>query len=77
MKFSENWLRSYVNPPHSSDELAHALTMVGIEVESVEPVAAIFENVVVAEVISIEKHPSADKLKVCSVKTGRGEEDIL
>ncbi len=77
MKFSENWLRSYVNPPHSSDELAHALTMVGIEVESVEPVAAIFDKVVVAEVISIEEHPSADKLKVCSVKTGGREEDIL
>ncbi len=70
MKFSENWLRSFVNPPLSSDELAHTLTMAGIEVESIEPVAAIFDKVVVAEVLSVEKHPEADRLKVCSVNTG-------
>jgi len=77
MKFSENWLRSYVNPPHSSDELAHVLTMAGIEVESVEPVAAVFDKVVVAEVLSIEKHPTADRLKVCNVRTGKTAEDLL
>lgn len=77
MKFSENWLRSYVNPPHSSDELAHVLTMAGIEVESVEPVAAAFDKVVVAEVLSVEKHPTADRLKVCNVRTGKAAEDLL
>jgi phenylalanyl-tRNA synthetase beta chain len=77
MKFSENWLRSFVNPPHSSDELAHALTMAGIEVENIEPVAATFDSVVVAEVLSIEKHPTADRLKVCGVKAGKTEEDLL
>jgi phenylalanyl-tRNA synthetase beta chain len=77
MKFSENWLRSFVNPPHRTDELAHALTMAGIEVENVEPVAALFDGVVVAEVLSVEKHPTADRLKVCSVKSGKTEEDLL
>ncbi|AEJ00707.1 Phenylalanyl-tRNA synthetase beta chain [Nitrosomonas sp. Is79A3] len=77
MKFSENWLRSFVNPPHSSDELAHVLTMAGIEVESVEPVAAAFDKVVVAEVLSVEKHPTADRLKVCNVRTGKTAEDLL
>ncbi|MBK7493376.1 MAG: phenylalanine--tRNA ligase subunit beta [Nitrosomonas sp.] len=77
MKFSENWLRSFVNPPLSSTELAHALTMAGIEVESIEPVAATFDKVIVAEVLAVEKHPEADRLKVCKVKTGRAEEDVL
>lgn len=77
MKFSENWLRSFVNPPHSSEELAHALTMAGIEVESIEPVAAVFDKVVVAEVLSLEKHPAADRLRICSVRTGEAEEDVL
>ena len=77
MKFSENWLRNFVNPPHSSDELAHVLTMAGIEVESIEPVAAAFDKVVVAEVLSVEKHPTADRLKVCNVKIGKAAEEIL
>lgn len=77
MKFSENWLRTFVNPPCSSNELAHALTMAGIEVESIQPVAAIFDNVVVAEVLSVEKHPTADRLKVCNVKTGKADTDLL
>ncbi|MBS0298478.1 MAG: phenylalanine--tRNA ligase subunit beta [Proteobacteria bacterium] len=76
MKFSENWLRSFVNPPLSSDELAHALTMAGIEVESIEPVAAVFDKVIVAEVLTVEKHPEADRLKVCSVNTGKAGETL-
>ncbi|MDE2388348.1 MAG: phenylalanine--tRNA ligase subunit beta [Betaproteobacteria bacterium] len=70
MKFSENWLRNFVNPPLSSNELAHVVTMAGIEVESIEPVAAVFDKVVVAKVLAVEKHPEADRLKVCSVNTG-------
>ncbi|SFE77527.1 phenylalanine--tRNA ligase subunit beta [Nitrosomonas sp. Nm166] len=77
MKFSENWLRTFVNSPCSSNELAQALTMAGIEVESVQPVASLFDKVVVAEVLSVEKHPTADRLKVCNVKTGKTEEDLL
>ncbi|MDP1559342.1 MAG: phenylalanine--tRNA ligase subunit beta [Nitrosomonas sp.] len=67
MKFSENWLRTLVNPPFSSDELAHLLTMAGLEVESIEPVASVFDKVVVAEVLSVEKHPAADRLNICLV----------
>ena len=77
MKFSESWLRSFVNPSLTSDELAHALTMAGIEVESVETVASVFDKVVVAEVLSVEKHPSADRLKVCLVRASETENDLL
>src|SRR5687768_15600905 len=68
MKFSENWLRTFVNPPLSTRDLAHALTMAGLEVESIEPVAPAFDKIVVAEVLSVQKHPDADHLQVCEVK---------
>ncbi len=70
MKFSENWLRTFVNPPLSTSDLAHMLTMAGLEVEAVEPVAPAFERVVVAEVLSVQKHPDADRLNVCQVDAG-------
>lgn len=70
MKFSENWLRTFVNPPLASRALADALTMSGVEVELVEPVAPAFDNVVVAEVLEVQKHPAADRLTVCSVSAG-------
>lgn len=73
MKFSENWLRTLVNPPCSGDELAHLLTMAGLEVEGFEPVAPEFDGVVVAEVLLVEKHPMADRLNVCLVDTGAEE----
>lgn len=73
MKFSENWLRTLVNPPCSGDELAYLLTMAGLEVESLEPVAPDFNKVVVAEVLSVEKHPTADRLNICFVDTGLEE----
>jgi phenylalanyl-tRNA synthetase beta chain len=70
MKFSENWLRSYVNPSLTSEALAHALTMAGLEVEALEPVAPPFDKVVVGEVKSLTKHPDADRLNVCLVEVG-------
>ncbi|KAF0812615.1 Phenylalanine--tRNA ligase beta subunit [Andreprevotia sp. IGB-42] len=70
MKFSEQWLRSWVNPALSSDELAHLLTMAGLEVEENEAAAPAFSNVFVAEVLSVSKHPDADRLNVCSVNVG-------
>jgi phenylalanyl-tRNA synthetase beta chain len=73
MKFSENWLRAYVNPDLDSDRLAHALTMAGLEVEALESVAPPFDKVVVGEVLSLEKHPDADRLNVCRVDIGAGE----
>ncbi|RKZ86053.1 MAG: phenylalanine--tRNA ligase subunit beta [Candidatus Parabeggiatoa sp. nov. 1] len=73
MKFSENWLREWVNPPISTDELVKQLTMAGLEVDSVEPVAAKFNKVVVGEVIEVEPHPDAKKLSVCQVRVGEEE----
>jgi phenylalanyl-tRNA synthetase beta chain len=70
MKFSETWLRTFVDPPLSTEELAHALTMAGLEVEMIEPLAPAFTGVVVAEVLSVEKHPGGDRLHVCQVNAG-------
>lgn len=72
MQFSENWLRTMVDPKMTSDELAHLLTMSGLEVEEVEAVAPPFSNVVVAEVLEVVRHPNADRLNVCKVDAGTG-----
>lgn len=73
MQFSENWLRSMVNPDLDSAALAKLLTMSGLEVEETETVAPPFTNVVVAQVVSLAKHPNADRLNVCQVDVGTGE----
>lgn len=70
MKFSEQWLRSWVNPDVSRDELVARLSMVGLEVDAVIPVAGQFSGVVVGEILSAEQHPDADKLRVCQVSNG-------
>jgi len=67
----ESWLRSLCNPRLSGRELADKLTMAGVEVEAYEPVGPKFANVVVGEVLSVERHPNADKLTVCKVKAGK------
>ncbi len=72
MQFSENWLRTMVNPDMSPDELAHLLTMSGLEVEEVDPVAPPFSHIVVAKVLDVAKHPNADRLTVCQVDAGTG-----
>jgi phenylalanyl-tRNA synthetase beta chain len=72
MQFSENWLRTMVNPTMTSDELSHLLTMSGLEVEEVEPVAPPFSNVVVGKVLEVAKHPNADRLNVCQVDVNTG-----
>lgn len=71
MKFSENWLRHFVDLPSNGDALAGVLMMSGLDVEAVEAAAPAFSGVIVAEVSAIEKHPSADRLQVCKVNTGR------
>jgi phenylalanyl-tRNA synthetase beta chain len=73
MKISETWLRTYVNPALSTEELVAQITMAGLEVDAVEPVAAQFSGVVVGEVVEMEKHPDADKLNVCRVNVGETE----
>ncbi|MET0267154.1 MAG: phenylalanine--tRNA ligase subunit beta [Duganella sp.] len=72
MQFSESWLRTMVDPKMTSDQLAHLLTMSGLEVEEVEPVAPPFSNVVVGHVREMAKHPDADRLNVCQVDVGTG-----
>lgn len=71
MKFSEQWLRSWVSPQVSRDELVARLSMVGLEVDAVIPVAGAFSGVVVGEVLATEQHPDADKLRVCQVSNGQ------
>lgn len=73
MQFSEHWLREFVNPPLTSAELAHSLTMAGLEVEALQNVAPVFSGVVVAQVLAVDKHPDADKLKLCRVDAGQGD----
>ena len=70
MKFSEQWLRGWVNPQVGRDELVARLSMAGLEVDSVSPAAGVFSGVVVGEVLSTEQHPDADKLRVCQVSNG-------
>jgi hypothetical protein len=72
MKFSESWLRTFVNPTLSGEEFSHLLTMAGLEVEEEETVAPPFNDVVVAQVLEVNKHPDADRLNVCRVDIGDG-----
>lgn len=72
MQFPESWLRALVNPNINTDELSHRLTMAGLEVEEVNPVAPDFSGIVVAKILSAEQHPNADKLRVCQVDAGTG-----
>ncbi len=73
MQISEAWLRELVNPPVATEELVEQLTMAGLEVDSVESAAAEFSGVVVGEVVSMEQHSNADKLRVCQVAVGEAE----
>ncbi|TCW30311.1 phenylalanine--tRNA ligase subunit beta [Gulbenkiania mobilis] len=73
MQFSEQWLRSWVNPSLSTDELSYLLTMAGLEVEEVTAAAPAFSGVVVAEVKEVVKHENADRLRVTKVDAGTGE----
>jgi phenylalanyl-tRNA synthetase beta chain len=71
MQVSEAWLREWSNPAVDTASLVDQLTMAGLEVDAVEPVAAAFNGVVVAEVLSMEQHPNADKLRICQVNVGQ------
>jgi len=73
MKFSEKWLRTLVNPPLDTSELAHRLTMIGHEVDAVDAYGEGLIGVIVGEVLSFSKHPDADRLNVCQVAVGDGE----
>jgi phenylalanyl-tRNA synthetase beta chain len=72
MQFPESWLRSFCNPDLNTQQLADLLTMAGLEVEELQPVAPAFTGVVVAQVLEVAKHPDADRLNVCKVDAGTG-----
>src|SRR5579859_473041 len=77
MKVTLNWLKQYVDFDWSADELSERLTMLGIEVEGVQKLGGEFEGIVVAQVITRDKHPNADKLSLCRVNDGKGERQIV
>ncbi|HEY7772135.1 MAG TPA: phenylalanine--tRNA ligase subunit beta [Marinagarivorans sp.] len=68
MKISESWLREWVNPQIDTDALVAQVTMAGLEVDAVEPVAGEFSGVVVGKIVAVEQHPDAEKLRVCQVE---------
>jgi phenylalanyl-tRNA synthetase beta chain len=72
MQFPESWLREFCNPPLSTQQLADTLTMAGLEVEELQPVAPPFSKVVVGEIKEAVQHPNADRLRVCQVDVGQG-----
>jgi phenylalanyl-tRNA synthetase beta chain len=73
MQFSESWLRTFCNPAISTAQLAETLTMAGLEVEELKPVAPPFTHIVVGEIKEAEQHPNADRLRVCKVDVGQTE----
>ncbi|GAA0763190.1 phenylalanine--tRNA ligase subunit beta [Ideonella azotifigens] len=75
MQFPESWLREFCNPPVNTEELARLLTMAGLEVEELRPVAPAFHGIVVAEIVEAEQHPNADRLRVCRVDAGPHSKD--
>ena len=73
MQFPESWLREFCNPPLTTEQLADTLTMGGLEVEDLRPVAPPFTKIVVGEIKEAVQHPNADRLRVCQVDAGQGE----
>lgn len=74
MQFPESWLRSFCNPPLTSQQLADTLTMAGLEVEELEPVAPPCSGVVVGLITDVQPHPDADRLRVCQVNVGQTQQ---
>jgi len=77
MQFSELWLREWANPALETQELVDQITMAGLEVDAIEAAAGEFSGIVVAQIVSFEKHPEADKLNVCKVTDGSEEFQIV
>src|ERR1043165_2855922 len=72
MQFPESWLRAFCNPPLTTQQIADTLTMGGLEVEELRPVAPPFTKIVVGEIKEAAQHPNADRLRVCQVDAGQG-----
>ncbi|MFL6620198.1 MAG: YtpR family tRNA-binding protein, partial [Povalibacter sp.] len=77
MKISLHWLREWVETGDDVPALSHALTMAGLEIEGVHRAGPDLQGVVVGEVLSVTKHPDAEKLNVCRVASGREELQIV
>ena len=77
MKVSENWLRQWVNPALSAEQIGEQLTMAGLELDDLTKVARDFSGVVVGQVLSVEPHPDADKLRVTRVDVGQHSSEPL
>jgi phenylalanyl-tRNA synthetase beta chain len=77
MKFSEQWLREWCNPPIGVEDIVRTLNSLGLEVDSVEPVAPPFSGVIVAQIKTVQPHPDADRLRVCRVYNGKSELQIV
>jgi len=77
MKFSERWLREWVDPDLSTEALVEQLTMAGLEVDGLDPAAGEFTNVVVGKVVDAQQHPDADKLRVCTVEDGGATYNVV
>ncbi len=73
MQFPESWLREFCDPPIQTQQLADTLTMAGLEVEDLQPVAPFFSHVVVGHILEVEKHPDADRLRICKVDIGQAQ----
>ncbi|QJC56633.1 Phenylalanine--tRNA ligase beta subunit [Polaromonas vacuolata] len=73
MQFPESWLREFCNPSLSTEQLAHTLTMAGLEVEELKPVAPPFNHIVVGQIVDAQQHPNADRLRICQVDVGRSD----
>ena len=73
MKISEQWLKEWVPHTLATEDLAHQITMAGLEVDAIDPVAGAFSSVVVGEIVDAQQHPDADKLRVCKVNVGESE----
>src|ERR1700721_1544197 len=70
MKCSESWLREWVNPDLTLEALSNSLTMAGLEVEGLQSVADAFQGITIGQVITVSKHPEADRLQICEVDVG-------
>src|SRR6185503_8185035 len=77
MRVNLDWLRDFVELDGDTGQIAADLTTIGLDVEAVEPVAAAIDGVVVAEVLSVERHPNADRLSVCAVDDGAGRHQVV
>ena len=77
MRLSLNWLKDYVDIDMPPADLANLLTMSGLEVETREPIGQFLEEIVAAKILSLKRHPGADKLFVCQMDTGNGEVQVI